>query len=214
MKTLPASYLEPALHYDAYNQLIETLLQNQQTTGTDHSPDMIHYTRMNVVRMERLMKTTRLLPEVRSILQQVERPLIWLTLTEAWCGDAAQINPVLQKMADQNDRIQLRFLLRDEHPELMNAFLTNGSRSIPKLIVIEEENLQILGSWGPRPHMAQEIAMRGRERIKALPSEKQADAYNELLTTLQKWYARDKTTSIQEEVGALIQNITASWQKA
>ena len=186
--------------YDAYRQLTDELLAQGKTTGENHSEAMIHYTQLNVARMNRLDKTTRLLEATREQLQHVNRPMIWLTLTEAWCGDAAQIIPVLQKIAEASELVELRLILRDEHPEIMNAFLTNGGRSIPKVILLDAQTLDVLGSWGPRPAVLQEMVMAARADMEALTDkEAKKERYQELTAAAQKWYAKDKTQSIQEE---------------
>lgn len=188
--------------YAQYRSLIDTLIAQEKTTGSNHSEAMLEYTRLNIARMNRLDKTTRLLEEETEKLNRLERPVNWLVLTEAWCGDAAQVIPVLNKMAEQNDAISLRLILRDEHPEVMDAFLTNGGRSIPKLIFLEaEKDERVLGSWGPRPERVQQMMTDSRDRLAAIinPEEKKA-AYQELVQKAQLWYAKDKTKSIQKEV--------------
>ena len=186
--------------YEAYRQLTDDLLTQGKTTGENHSEAMIHYTQLNVARMKRLDKTTRLMESVTEQLQQINRPMIWLTLTEAWCGDAAQIIPVLQKMAEASELVELRLILRDENPEIMNAFLTNGGRSIPKVILLDARTLEVLGSWGPRPAAVQEMTLAAKKDMEILTDkEAKKKRYQELTATAQKWYARDKTRSIQEE---------------
>src|SRR5699024_633694 len=105
-----------------------------KTTGHNHADEMIGYSRMNVQRMKRLDKQVELTDELTNALQENDRELIWLGLTEAWCGDAAQNIPVIAKMARESDRLTLRLILRDEHIDIMDQYLTNGGRSIPKLV--------------------------------------------------------------------------------
>lgn len=208
MTTIDASYLASAMTFDAYLKLIEKLLKDQKTTGTNHSDDMLHFTRMNLVRMERLMKTTRLSPPFKDALAKQVRSVIWLTITEAWCGDAAQSIPVLEKAARESYFIEHRLILRDAHPELIDAFLTNGGRSIPKVIMLDGESHEVLATWGPRPAEAQQLSMEGREKLKEMEDEEERmQAYYEVLTLLQKWYARDKTMSIQQELLDLVRKI-------
>ena len=196
--------------YQTYRQLTDELLAQGKTTGGNHSEAMIHYTQLNVVRMNRLDKTTRLLEGVKEQLQQINRPMIWLTLTEAWCGDAAQIIPVLQKMTEVNELVELRLILRDEHLEIMNAFLTNGGRSIPKVILLDAQTLGVLGSWGPRPAAVQEMVMSAKADLDVLTDkEDKKNRYHELITAAQKWYAKDKTRSIQEEFLVAVREIAS-----
>lgn len=184
--------IEKALTYDEYRTLINNLLTRNKTTGENHSEAMIHYTLMNVHRMKRLDRQIKLLPELVGAVENIDRDMIWLVLTEAWCGDAAQIVPLFKKMADLNSRIDLRFILRDEHLEIMDNFLYRGkSRSIPVLIAMDAESLEMLGSWGPRPLEAQELFDDMRETPGL--------SYPEVAEALHKWYSDDKTESTQRE---------------
>lgn len=205
MKKISREIVNQAMTYEAYRQLTDELLAQGKTTGGNHSEAMIHYTQLNVARMNRLDKTTRLLESAKAQLQNIRRPMIWLTLTEAWCGDAAQAIPVLQKMADASELVELRLILRDEHPDIMDAFLTNGGRSIPKVILLDAQSLDVLGTWGPRPAEVQEMVMAAKADLEALADkEAKKKRYQELTAAAQKWYAKDKTRSIQEEFLAAV----------
>jgi hypothetical protein len=190
--------IQSAYSYEEYRELIDRLLADNKTTGENHSEAMIHYTLMNVHRMKRLDKQISLLPELEQVLSSVSKPLIWLVLTEGWCGDAAQIVPLFEKMASQNEKITLRFILRDEHLDIMDEFLTNErSRSIPKLICLDADTLEVLGSWGPRPEEAQDLFM-------SLASSEET-TWQEVAEKLHKWYADDKTESVQREFLAVFE---------
>ncbi len=185
--------LEEAFTYPEYRSHIDHLLEQQKTTGENHSDVMLHYTKMNVHRMRRLDRTV----EVAEIIDNVQRPMIWLVLTEAWCGDAAQIIPVIHKMAERNNHISLKLILRDRHLEIMDQFLTNGkSRSIPKLISLDAETGEVLGDWGPRPEPA-------RLLMDEWKTEEDTD-YRIIAERLHKWYAVDKARSIQKELASEI----------
>ncbi len=194
------------MSYGAYRQLAIDLIKVGQTTGANHSPAMLDYSRLNNIRMDRLDRAVRLEEDVVDGLKAIERPLIWLVLVEAWCGDVAQILPVLNAMAATNDHLQLRLLLRDEHPEVMDAFLTNGTRSIPKLIILDGETLQVLGSWGARPAAAQAIMDGAKARMaREEDRTRQRDIFDQAKVDIQKWYNQDKTRSTQREVLAAVQ---------
>src|SRR5699024_4699032 len=123
--------IENAMDYEAYREMIDDLLAEGKTTGDNHDDEMIEYTRMNVQRMKRLDKQVELTDDLKDVLQENDRELIWLVLTEAWCGDAAQNIPVLAKMAQESDKITLKLVLRDEHPDIMDQYLTNGDVQFP-----------------------------------------------------------------------------------
>lgn len=201
MNKIDPAVIDAAMTYEEYRSLIDRLLRENKTTGPNQSEAMLHYTTLNQVRMERLDKVTRLREATLTGLARIRRPLLWLVLTEAWCGDAAQVLPVLHKMARAAENVELKLLLRDEHPALMDAFLTNGGRSIPKLIVLDAAPRTLLGSWGPRPAEAQQIVMDGKKLMAEITDEEEKKkTYQALAAALQKWYARDKTAGIQREV--------------
>lgn len=189
--------IENAYTYNEYRELIDELLKSGKTTGENHSESMLHYTKMNVHRMNRIDKRTKLSEEITNSLENLNRPMVWLVITEAWCGDAAQSLPVIQMMAVQTKKIQSRYILRDEHLEIMDQFLTNGkSRSIPKLVALDARTLDVLGTWGPRPNDSQLLfdELRSNDEL----------SYQEVAERLHKWYADDRTKSIQTEFVPLL----------
>ncbi len=185
-----------SMSYPKYRELIDGLMAQQKTTGDNHSADMLNYTKLNQQRMKRLDKTTKLTEASINLLENYTEPITWLVLTEAWCGDAAQIVPVLQHLADANEHITLKVILRDENLEVMDQFLTNGGRSIPKIISLHPDTLQVKGSWGPRPEEVQQIVMDAKHNPNA--------DMVAVKTDIQKWYAKDKTVSIQKEALAAL----------
>ncbi|MEM6965008.1 MAG: thioredoxin family protein [Bacteroidota bacterium] len=199
MKKIPSDIIRNARSYQDYRKHIDELFEQGKTSGTDHSEAMLAYTKLNISRMRRLDKTTRLTEETLNHIKNIKQKTVWLVITEAWCGDAAQIIPVLNKMATQNSNIDLKFIYRDEHPSIMDAFLTNGSRSIPILITVNADTLEVINSWGPRPAEVQGMVMDAKAEAIAKPEESKK-IWNEAKKNSQLWYARDKTKSIQSEV--------------
>ncbi len=193
---ITSAHLAAAQSYDAYQQMIDQRLAEGKTTGTDHSEAMLDYTRLNVQRMHRLDKVVQLTEALREQLTAVSSPWTWLVLTEAWCGDAAQSIPVMVKMAEASPFITLKLLLRDEHSDVMDAYLTNGSKSIPKLICLTED-LREVGTWGPRPAPAQQLMADFKEQH---PEQ----GYQALAKEMQLWYARNRTEAIQQEFTELL----------
>ena len=194
-RKVEAAYLQKAISYEAYVALIDQLVINGETTGPDQSEAFIHYTALNQQRMHRWEKTIQLLPSVETALRGITVPQTWLVLTEAWCGDAAHSIPVLHALAALNPLITLRFIFRDENLELMDRYLTNGvSRSIPKLIALDTATHEELFTWGPRPAPLQAIFMKMRE---------EGMAYAAIKEELQRWYNKDKSVTIQQEMAAL-----------
>ena len=145
--------------------------------------------------MNRLDKTIELSQAFETQIKAITEKQSWLVLTEGWCGDAAQIIPVLAKAAALNSNIDLTFLLRDENPGLMEQYLYKGrSKSIPKLIVVNEDAEELF-NWGPRPAVAQELF----ESMKA-----EGASYDLIKEKIHGWYAKDKTLSIQKELAGLL----------
>lgn len=191
MYQLQKEWLENAMSYPQYRALIDDLLSKNQTSGSDQSQAMVDYTRMNVQRMRRNDKQTVLTPALLEKIKTLDKPLYWLVITEAWCGDAAQNIPALAKIADSSPFITMGLVLRDQHPALMDQFLTNGTRSIPKLVVIDPVNLKVLGHWGPRPEAAQKIVLEA----------KAADiAHDVFAEMVHKWYAQNKSQDLMAEL--------------
>lgn len=200
MKNIPTSVIEQAYTYESYRQLIDNLFAENKTTGNDHSPAMLNYTKLNLSRMNRLDKRSRLTNKTIEQLVKIEKPVIWLVLTEGWCGDAAQIVPVLNQMALENELITLRFILRDENLVIADAFLTNGARAIPKVLVLDAATLEVLTTWGPRPVEMQKMVLDAKAAALATTDEKERkDIRDASANNLHLWYAKDKTMTIQTE---------------
>jgi len=194
---ITAELIENSMSYQDYFNLLENLLAEGKTTGENHSETMLNYAKMNIQRMKRLEKTIRLSKTLEQALAQIkENKLIFLVITEGWCGDAAQNIPLLNKMEEVSSGIELKLILRDENLEVMDQFLTNGGRSIPKLIVLDAENHEVLGSWGPRAKPAQEMVLDFKK-------EENGD-FQEFVKKLQLWYSQDKTQSQQKELAELL----------
>jgi hypothetical protein len=190
-------HLAKALSYGQYRSLIDTLVAEGKTTGLIQKPVLVEYTTLNVVRMNRLDKTTALQTDLRQALDALERPLLWLVLTEAWCPDSAHAVPVLAKAEEYSPRVSLKLLMRDENADLMDHFLTHGSRSIPKLICLDAETGEELSTWGPRPAQLQAMVMDHKR-------DPQGVSHDDFMAEIQRWYARDKTTSLQYELTSLL----------
>lgn len=180
------------LTYANYRELVNQLLAEAKTTGDDHSEEMLHYTKMNVQRMNRVEKTTVLNDALLNTVAQIKGKYRFLVITEGWCGDAAQIVPVIAKLVSiAPDHFDLKLVLRDQNLPLIDAHLTNGGRAIPVLLVLNEAGELALPKWGPRPANLQSL----------LTSWKAESTDMQLIAEkLHGWYAKDKTQSIQEEL--------------
>ncbi|MEX0928014.1 MAG: thioredoxin family protein [Balneolales bacterium] len=190
------SYIEKAVSYAQYRTLIDNLILENKTTGETQSADLFAYTRLNVHRMLRLEKQVRVGPAFVELLKKRRSKELWLVLAESWCGDVAQNLPAIQKIAAESPDIALKVLLRDENLELMDEFLTNGTRSIPKLISLDAETREVKWHWGPRPAPAQALMM-SLKKDESLSQEEKA-------AKLHHWYSKDKTQTLQREIMQLM----------
>lgn len=187
--------LKNSLSYSEYRQLVEKLVAENTTTGNEKTEALAEYTKLNDRRMKRWDKTLKVSDEALQNIEQFNQKTIWLVLTESWCGDAAHVIPVINKIAELNDNIDLRLVLRDENPDLMDTFLTNGGKAIPKLIVIgESEN--VINTFGPRPSVATKMVADYKAEHGALTPEFKQD--------LQVWYNRDKGQSTVDDLVELL----------
>jgi hypothetical protein len=182
--------------YAQYRSMIDELLKSNRTTGTDQSEGYVEYTRQNVHRMNRMEQWVKI-PE--DLSKQITKRYQWLVISEAWCGDASQNLPVMAALAEALPNIDLMIVLRDQHPDLMQHFLTHGGKAIPKLIVIDPSTQHVLAHWGPRPQEAQNLVMD----MKKDPSLEHHDIAKETF----KWYAKDKGASTVAELVALMQSL-------
>lgn len=187
--------LKKAISYTSYRKLISDLIASGKSSGPIQSEDLLNYSKLNDRRMTRLDKTIQLSQETLLGLKKIDKPITCLVLTEGWCGDAAQTLPVISKIADESDLITLKIIFRDEHEQLMSQFLTNGGKSIPKLLVLNSQN-KVLNTWGPRPNTATKMVQDYKNKYGQLDA-----AFKQ---QLQVWYNKDKGVNIQEDMLGLL----------
>jgi len=187
--------LKKAISYTSYRKLISDLIASGKSSGPIQSEDLLNYSKLNDRRMTRLDKTIQLSQETLLGLKKIDKPITCLMLTEGWCGDAAQTLPVISKIADESDLITLKIIFRDEHEQLMSQFLTNGGKSIPKLLVLNSQN-KVLNTWGPRPNTATKMVQDYKNKYGQLDA-----AFKQ---QLQVWYNKDKGVNIQEDMLGLL----------
>jgi len=190
------SALPKSITYQDYRELVNTLVENNATTGFDKSEAMVNYTMLNDRRMKRWDKTVKVSDEVKNRLSNFSGDVTWLVITESWCGDAAHVVPAINKIAELHDGIDLKLVLRDENDALMNQFLTNGGKAIPKLIMIDNATGQVTDSCPPRPSLANKIVNDEKAKHGKL-----TDVFKE---DLQRWYNQDKGQTAIEDLLQLL----------
>lgn len=185
-------FLSSSLSYKAYRNIIDALLSEGRTTGNNQESAMIENTRLNVARMNRIDKTTVINEDIKGIVKNKQH---WVLIAEGWCGDAANSVPVIAAMNKLSDNAELHIIIRDEHPDVMNEYLTNGAKSIPILIVLDEEYNELF-YWGPHPSELQREVIEFKKR--------ESFDIEELKRNVQMWYLNDKTSSTQKEIVELL----------
>ncbi|HSD13921.1 MAG TPA: thioredoxin family protein [Flavobacterium sp.] len=196
MKTIIENSLKNSHSYSEYRAKVTELLAEGKSSGNEQSDDLLHYSNLNEVRMNRLDKTIVVPEEIKAQLGKLNKKYIWLVLAEGWCGDAAQLLPVMNKMDEVADNIDFHVVFRDENDSLMQEFLTNGARSIPKLIIVNSENHDVLAAWGARPEGATRLIKEFKAKFGVVNETAKAE--------LQKWYLKDKGLSTMEEISKIM----------
>lgn len=192
MKEIIQNAIQNSLSYAEYRKLASDLVAQGKPTGHDHSEALAQFATLNETRMNRLEKTIKIDADVQLKLQNISNNYIWLVLAESWCGDAAQILPVIYKMSEVANAIQLKIVLRDDHDALMQQFLTNGGKAIPKLIILDAQTLNVVADWGPRPQGAKQLILDYKAAHGIVDEAAKIE--------LQKWYLHDKGVAIQYEI--------------
>ena len=183
------NYLQKGIGYGQYKQnMAEDLALNNDLKIKE-------YINLNQHRMNRVEKTYVPSAEIVRQVTNLKHKTYWLILTEHWCGDASQTLPALNAIAELSEgRIEMKLVYRDQNDELMNVYLTNESRSIPKLVQLNE-HFNVIGIWGPRPTVAQKLV----KELKSNPATAVTYA-NEL----HLWYAKNKQLDLEKEVAQLL----------
>jgi Thioredoxin len=182
-------YLEKGIGYDAYKQNMAADL------ALNADLKIREYINLNQRRMHRVEKTYIPSDGIITQVKNLRHKTYWLILTEHWCGDASQTLPVFNAIAGMSEgKIEIKLVYRDQNDKLMNAYLTNETRSIPKLIQLDE-HFNVTGIWGPRPTIAQKL-------VKELKSDSATAAT--YANELHLWYAKDKQQNLEKEVAQLL----------
>ncbi|WP_162426809.1 thioredoxin family protein [Pontibacter pudoricolor] len=199
------SELVNPMTYQEFKAFTEELIARGKTTGDEQTQQKIDFTKLNLQRMKRVEKQFVLQPELSDLLAQKALNWNWLLLVEAWCGDGAQLLPAIAAIAEQTPGITLTVLLRDENPELMNTCLTNGSRSIPKLICEDAGTGERLFTWGARPAAIQ-------QQVVQFKTERPDAGHEELVQQVQLWYAKDRSKALQQDLIKLVREVPETAQ--
>lgn len=196
MEDIIESSLENSLSYTEYRDLVSDLLARGKSTGNTQTESYLNYSKLGNARMKRLDKTFDLSDKAKKSIQASQTKYTWIVLTEGWCGDAAHALPIMDKISRLSENIELKIVLRDENEVLMNQFLTNGSKSIPKLVAIDSETNKVVKIWGPRPSLATQMVNEYIDNNGSLDPQ--------FKEKLQVWYNKNKGENIENDMLSLL----------
>lgn len=196
IKVILQNALDKSINYEEYRELIHRLAVDNSNSGPEKTEALANYTKLNDKRMGRWDKTLKIPEPIVDKVKSIKKKVTWLVMTESWCGDASPSLPVMNKLAELVPNLKLNIVLRDEHPELMDLFLTNGARSIPKLIALDGNTNIVLGEWGPRSPKATQMVMNEKATHGKLRPEFKQE--------LQVFYNKDKGQDILNDLVGLL----------
>lgn len=179
-----------------YNRFRELFADQVENPNLNDPQEQKHFEnrKLNWHRTQRLEKTFTPSQELVNIILMIDGPQIWFVITESWCGDSAQILPIIAKAAALNGNINLKIITRDDNPEIMDNYLTNGARSIPILIAFDKNGTQLF-QWGPRPKLASDLVNDLKSSGVTKP---------ELYEKLHLWYGKDRGKAFEKELTEII----------
>lgn len=195
MKDLIKKSINNSKSYSQYRKLVSDLLLEDKSTGPTQSEALTQFSNLNNKRMQRLDKTLKTPEFIDEKIDTLKNKRTFLLLAEGWCGDAAQLTPIINHVTEKSDNLDLKIVLRDENEDLMNQFLTNGGKSIPKLIILDEDN-NVINTWGPRPCDAAKLVSDYKKEHGVIDAE--------IKKNLQIWYNKDKGVSTMTELMDLV----------
>ena len=197
--------LEKGVPYEEYvQQLIQRVEAQKDARFSDaRQKTLYEYSRLNAQRFRRIGQSYRVPGKMCELVRALPGRQVWLLITEDWCGDTAQTMPYVAKWLSCNKNIDLRVLLRDEHPEIMDRYLTDGKRSIPVLVAFDEQGHELF-RWGPRPAEAAAVLKAGLE---AGLERKQA------VQNMHLWYSRNRGKAVEQEFAEIFARLLGETDK-
>lgn len=191
------------MNFDEYLRYFEDILENTEKHEVyQNDAEYLNYTKLNWSRMNRWLKRFEPSEDMKACIQRIKDDQHWIVITEPWCGDAAHSVAQIYKIVKDNPHIDLDIQLRDTEPFLIDEYLTNGGKSIPKLIIRNDVGHDKV-VWGPRPAVLQVLF----ETMKA-----EGKAFADIKEDIQRWYNEDKGAAIQVELQGLLEEYIAPEQ--
>lgn len=187
--------IEKGMSYTEYiNKIIDELANTDAAELKDKELSRFNFKTLNLQRSSRIIRNYKVSAELKNIIAEITEPQLWMIITESWCGDSAQNLPYIAAIARENFLINLRIILRDSNPDIMDQYLTNGTRSIPKLIAFDIAGEELF-RWGPRPKAAIELINQWKAEGMEKP------VWTEKLHI---WYSKNKGSELEKDFIELI----------
>lgn len=181
-----------------YVEYMKNTIEEIENTNVDSLDEIdkktFEYKKLNLQRSTRIEKHYTPSVEIKETIESISEPQLWMIITENWCGDSAQNLPYIAVAAALNSKINFRIVLRDSNPDIMDLYLTNGNKSIPKLVAFDELGDELF-QWGPRPKAAQDL-------FNNLKNE--GTPKLEIYEKLHLWYGRNRGAEIEKELIELV----------
>ena len=191
------SIINSILTYSEFvDEFAKQIAVSDFNTLNDYDKNFYEYRKLNYQRSSRLEKTFIPTDETKQIFLNINQLQTWIVITETWCGDSAQNLPVIAKLAQLNDKIDFKIVLRDSNLEFMDLYLTNSGRAIPKLIVLDKNDKELF-QWGPRPVEARNLFTRLKN---------EGMAKSDINMQLHLWYGRNRGKEVELELIQLIKD--------
>lgn len=189
---------EVGLTYNDFWNQFELKLNSQKSGNlSEEEKNQANQLKLNFQRSSRINRTYEISENLKNVLDKLEITQNWILITEDWCGDSAQNVPYIAKIANYSSKINLRILARDQNLDLMDKYLTNGARAIPKLIAFDEQENEFF-QWGARPKEAQDLVTQLKNEGKSK---------TEFLEALHLWYGKNRGKNLETEFLEILQKL-------
>lgn len=185
------NYWDQGISFEEY---ISTAKERLENPSNQKEPEYKQYYELGLQRMDRTLK--KYVPDEQQLKELASKNFDGkiLIISEAWCGDASATVPALVTFFKGHNEVKI--FLRDSDKSLINQYLTNGTESIPKVIILDKD-FNVKNSWGPRPKYGYELLMKHKADPGAYPKD---NFYNDL----QLYYAKNRGKDAVQEILELL----------
>ncbi len=181
------NYWDKGISFEEYLEIGKQRLENP---ATQQEIDYKQYYELGLQRIDRTLK--KFIPNEEQLQELASKNFDGkiLIISEVWCGDASSTVPALVKFFEGKNEVKI--FLRDSDKSLISQFQTNGTESIPKVIILDKD-FNVKNSWGPRPQYGKELLMKHKADPEGYPKD---NFYNDL----QIYYAKNRGKDAVQEI--------------